>query len=266
MPRRQAREIFDAFVAGHPRRVAALLEEVGNRGGPVERLDFTRASLTPLWIWFLEARDPLAGRSRPERRIAEPATEAWWAPYHPTWYRELGDALAVIATMISAYFFECIRRARPGAEWVFGRHSENRNQPVLEIPGRGEMGYAVPLVAVLRALNPQTPPDEAPDGLRRLYDVWLGLDSEYEALARRSAEPLPRFAVQRAERGSFTHLITLADEIAHRGAVCERLLVGLTRSPDVELAVREDREVILVRAPAMTEERLTAIVEGHLPA
>lgn len=65
----------------------------------------------------------------------------------------------------------------------------------------------------------------------------------------------------RDEPGGYDFEIDLGDEVAsERSAKVDRLVRKLSRENGVSEVLREDREVILVRAPAWTAEALEAWV------
>ena len=160
----EAREVFDAFVRRHPARIDSFLTVAGRRAGPVDALDFSLASLQALWSWFVPAHRPTWFSSDPYRMPVTPiATEdlrpgdpvPWWAAFHWPWYLEMGPHLADLVDGFSAYVFECMIRARHGSEWRIGkgRSSANFQAPVLQLAGRGECEYSVPIIAVLHGLR-----------------------------------------------------------------------------------------------------------------
>jgi hypothetical protein len=77
LSRVDAQDLLEGHVAGHPGRVAMLLERVRSEGGPIEALDFSRASLGPLWAWILATSNPPARPATGEEMVAE-GELPWW--------------------------------------------------------------------------------------------------------------------------------------------------------------------------------------------
>ena len=146
-----ARALFDRFVADGPARIAAFLDAIQDLGGPADALDRSLCSLEVVWPWFL------ASAPAPTDHSSNAAQ--WWEPFHPQWARALGPERSVLATGLSEYVFACVIERAPGATWIVGRRSSVRRHPVLQIPGRGEMDYAVPLGFAVRAVTGDRPED-----------------------------------------------------------------------------------------------------------
>lgn len=78
---------------------------------------------------------------------------------------------------------------------------------------------------------------------------------------RGALESEPLFEIEETgdEPGGYDYEIWLSDEVAHiRSAKVDRLLRKLAREEGVEEVIREDREMILVRAPKWSAEDLEA--------
>ena len=223
-------------------------------GGPADALDGSLASLEPAWAWFLALP-------------AGPADEAphgppWWEPFHPQWARALGPERSVLATGLAEYLSACIVAQAPGATWAVGRSSSTRRHPVLRIPGRGEMGYAVPLGFVVRAVSGDLPADREPRALRRLAEIWLGLDEEHEAAIAALARPMEPWAVRAIHDPRFTHELSFDEGVAHRRMpFVARLIDSLRREPGIAEVVHEDRDVALIRAEGMPAAEISMLVE-----
>jgi hypothetical protein len=248
-----ARRLFDRFTAEGPARLEAFLDAVRDRGGPVDRLDRSLVSLEILWPWFLAAvRDP--GKFS--------AVEPWWVPFHPPWVRALGPGGAVMATGLSEYVFACVIANAPGSSWVLSRRASSRRHPVLVIPGRGEMDYAVPLGFAVRALSGDLPADREPRALRGLVEIWLGLDVAHEAAVASLRHPIEPWAVRAIDERRFTHELSFEESVAHqRSRTITGILRALAREPGILEVVHEDREVALIRAPDRTAAKIAGLVE-----
>ena len=243
MPPAEAREVMVGFIAAQPGNVERLRELLAGE------LDLGRDSLLPVGSWLIaEGRRPDA---------ADNAPGPWWAPFHPAWIDQMGAHAAGCATLASSYFFACVERARPDATWKLARR---HNEPELAVPGRGEISYSVPL-AVARRMIVGDGTEGGPEDLRSVYDRWLGLDPDHEELTRLLSEPLPDFIVYAVSEAEFTHAVAFADALAHRRSGAISRLAGELASHDgVESAVREDREVVLVRAPTLSVAGVDALV------
>ena len=268
----EAREVFDAFVAEQASRVASFVEDVRRRGGPADALDFSIEGLEPLWAWFVEAHRPDSGSADPYRmpdaadrlpgpRPGDPVP--WWAEFHPSFYAELGPMLADSVTGLSAYLFASVIRARPGSAWTMGkgRSSAHFRSPVLNVEGRGEWDYGVPIVTVLHALRGDHGKD-APGFLRQLLERLLGLDPAWEAEVARIAAPMAPVSVGPIQHARFTHAIDVDGVVAHRQeARVRRLLEVLRREEAIADVAWEDREVILLAARELSDADVQRLVE-----
>jgi hypothetical protein len=265
LPPAEARARLEAFVAGHDARLAGFVAEVKRRGGPADRLDASLESLDPLWDWIVAAH-PRGPNDTPfELPGGGPIPEPWWRVHHPPWADELGPYVAWLAAGFADYVFACILAASPGSRWALGRgrSSADFQHPVLQIAGRGEMPYVVPLVTAIRWLGAR---GSAAHGHppRKVLELWLGLDAEWEARIAERSRPRPVYAVEAlGEDDPFTHVVSFDDVVAHRH---ERRIAGLLQvladHPAVEEAVHEDREILYVRAPALSAADLEKIVAG----
>jgi hypothetical protein len=253
----ETKALFETYVAGHSDRVAALLREVGERGGPIERLDFTRDSLGPLWAWVMENEPPPAGPVSDESmRGGEPP---WWYPFHPQLGQRIGPRLARLVTLVAAYLAETILRHRPGSTWVIGTdpNGADHNQPLLHVAGRGEfLPDSVLLVMANQWANRVI---ASPDRLLDVFDTRAGPDRP-----ERAARDLPveAFTLERDVAERFDTVISFDEVIAHEANDrIDQFVFSLAKATGVLAAVREDREIILVRAPRLTDLSVAALVD-----
>ena len=267
LPAREARAIFDGYVAGQPGRVAAFLAEVRRRGGPAEQLDYSLESLDPLWDWFIAEHRPRRWFGGAHRVPSSPTPDAimrsadppWWYDFHPPFGQELGPYLARLATGLADYVFACAFQARPASRWVVGRSSAHFRHPVLQIEGRGEVEYVAPIVMAVVGLRGERGTE--PEAPRRWLERWLGMDPAWEAEMERLVRPLGPYVVESIDGPRFTHQLSFDDVVAQRQErKIARLVEALTAEAGVEEAVHEDREVVLVRAPGLSASELELIV------
>ena len=254
-----ARALLEQFTAEGPARLDAFLASVRDLGGPAHALDGSLGSLEIVWPWFLEAATREQGPGL--------ADGPWWGSFHPAWVRALGTQGAALATGLSEYLVSCIIALAPTSTWIVGRRASNRRHPVLEIPGRGEMDYAVPLGFVVRALSGDLPADREGRALRRLAEIWLGLDEEHEALIASLARPTPPWAVRAIDEGRFTHELSFEESVSHlRARRIAGLLDTLRGEQGIVEVVHEDRDVALIRAADLSADDVAAIVRRLWPA
>lgn len=272
LPKSEARQIFEWFVSGREARTDAFVADVKRLGGPARRLDRSIESLEPLWKWYVAwVRGPwwlraMRGESW-HAMTAEGMRAAqdppWWYDFHPQWGQQMGIRIARLATGLIDYYFAVAERASAGPGWRMGspRRHPGYQAPLFDIEGRGERDYSLPLLMTLRALEASYG-GERREALRKLMEQWLGLDPAWEAEMRRLAEPLPAWHVLAVDHPNFTHQVSVRDDLAWRATRrVDRLVGALAAEPGVEEAVREDREVILVRATSLDEPRLLRLVE-----
>ena len=263
VPTREARRIFAGFMEGREERISAFVAEVAAHGGPAELLDRSLASLDVAWPWF--TRLHLSGAPDGPPKTAAPSAgpePPWWDRFNPDRTRVLGWRLAAAATGLADYFAACVEGAAPGAEWQISRARGTLHQPVLAIPGRGELPADLLVGTVVGAHAGIGNALRHPDALRRVAEVWLGLDPDHEARAAATARPLPPFIVEPEPGGRFTHRLTFDDEVAHRSQGRIRRLVRELRGlPANDEVVHDDREVVLLRARGSTSGELRDAVD-----
>jgi hypothetical protein len=264
---REARAIFDGYVAGQPGRLAAFVAEVRRRGGPAEQLDYSLDSLDPLWSWFIAEHRPRRWFGGSHRVPYSPTPDdvmrsgdpPWWYDMHPPFGQELGPYVARLVTGVADYVFACAMRARPASRWAIGRSSAHFRHPVLQIEGRDERDYAAPIVMAIVGLRGER--NTEPGAPRLWLEQWLGMDPAYEAEMERLSRPLGAYVVESIDHRRFTHQLSFDDVVAHRQErKIARLVEALAADAGVEEAMHEDREVVLVRAPGLSASELDLIV------
>ena len=185
----------------------------------------------------------------------------WWYEMHPQFGQEMGSYVARLVTGLADYVFACALRASPSSRWALARSSAHFRSPVFQIEGRGERNYASPIVMALLGLRGER--NTEPAAPRRWLEQWLGMDPVHEAEMERFARPLGAYVVESIDHVRFTHQLSFDDGVAHRQERrIGRLVDQLAEKPGVEVAVHEDRDVVLIRAPGLSGAELEAIVAG----
>ncbi|HET9349630.1 MAG TPA: hypothetical protein VFO13_10860 [Arthrobacter sp.] len=257
---------------------AALQEFLDERGPALERLreqlvadgqdpaallDGTPESLVPLWRWMLSRFTSLdtPGATDPGSvpRQAWPSWERYTFEEEPTLSVE---SLTLLDGLVS-YVAAVVQERAPLARWEVVRHPIKRyaynNHPVL-VSGKGEDHNflpGVPTVDARAALNGvrESPDDRMADYTLRLIERLNGPTEVTDA----PMEEEPPFEIEevRDEPGGIDFEIGLSDEIAHVYSLkVDGLVRKLARQDGILEAVREDRELILVRAPSWSAETL----------
>lgn len=100
-------------------------------------------------------------------------------------------------------------------------------------------------------------------GIKELGDLMRAVDfirhirGMFGDLDMPESEPLFEIEETGDDPGGYDYEIWLSDEVAHtRSAKVDRVLRKLSREEGVEEVIREDREMILVRAPKWSAEDL----------
>ncbi len=165
---KQEAEAYRAqFVDETPSALEWLSSEWAASGRDIAELDFSPASLTPLWEW---ART----RVRP-RAEGEPLTAA------PSWtgetklHRRLSNDTLRVLDATARYFAEVILRNVPGTTWSVGSAKTkgyvDQNWPV--VSGLADVVNPVRLVLVAASSGLDGVP-VSPNRLRELYDMRVG--------------------------------------------------------------------------------------------
>jgi hypothetical protein len=192
------------------------------------------------------------------------ADPPYWYEFRPPVGQELGPDLVRFTTLMGAYLIETIRRTFPDTTWLLGpeRRGADYNHPLLGF-GSGVMPDLVASVA-WRALKTGDRLESSPGRLRQLIEVRMPSPSQpepsgppYEIFDERDDDdegsvPGPHDWDLRIE---FDHVVAHEQE-GRVAAFVERL----GHAPGIVEAVREDREIVLVRAPTLSVETLEPIV------
>ncbi|MDP9982577.1 hypothetical protein J2W14_001969 [Pseudarthrobacter oxydans] len=224
---------------------------------PVALLDGTPESFVPLWRWMLSRLTSIdaPGATDP----ASVPREAW-----PSWERHTAEkeptlsleSLTLLDGLVS-YLAAVVRNRAPLARWEIARDPHKRyaynNHPVL-VSGRGENHNFLPGLSTVDARAALRGVRESPDDTIAVYA--RALIEQLGTAAGDTAEglePEPPFEIGdvRDEPGGYDFEIGLGDEIAHeRSADVDRVVRKLSREDGILEVLREDRELILVRAPS----------------
>lgn len=257
---------------------AALQEFLDERGLALERLrerlmadgqdpagllDGTPESLVPLWRWVLSR---LAGPDAPG--ATDPAAvprEAW-----PSWERYTTEeeptlsleSLTLLDGLVS-YLAAIVQDRAPLARWETARHPVKRyaynNHPVL-VSGTGGSHNFLPEVLMVDACGALLGVRESPEDAMAVYAREL-IEQLNEAGGGTAEATVvePAFEIEdvRDEPGGYDFEIGLGDEIAHeRSAYIDRMVLELSGEDGIHEVLREDRELILIRAPSWSSDAL----------
>jgi hypothetical protein len=267
---------------------AALQEYLDERGPALERLrerlaaddqdpavflDGTPGSLPPLWRWmlsrFTSVDDP--GATDP----ASVPRESWpsWKRYTYEDERTLSmESLTLLDGLVS-YLAEVVQERAPLARWDIARHPIKRyaynNHPVL-VSGKGDEHNFLPGLPVVSARAALRSALESPDDAMKDYALSLieRLNGpENNAVELMEAEPPFEVEEVRDEPGGIDFEIGLSDEIAHVYSLkVDWLVRRLSSKAGILEAYREDRELILVRAPSWSAGELESWLAPRLKA
>lgn len=228
-------------------------------------LDGTLESLVPLWSWALHR---LTTSEAPG--AIDPATvpRAEW----PSWERYTTEeeqvlsleSLTILDGLVS-YLAAVVQKRAPGARWEIARHRIKRyqfnNHPVL-VSGKGDIHHFLPELLAVDARAALLGVRESPEDTIAMYArEMIEQLNEAEGVIEKSPKLEPVVEVEdiRDERGAYDFEIGLADELAHaRSADVDQLVEDLSREQGIKKVLREDRDVILVRAPSWSPAALEA--------
>ena len=266
----------------------ALQEFLDERGPALERLreqlvadgqdpdallDGTPESLVPLWRWMLSRFTSLdtPGATDPGSvpRQAWPSWERYTFEEEPTLSVE---SLTLLDGLVS-YVAAVVQARAPLARWEVARHPIKRyaynNHPVL-VSGKGDDHNflpGLPTVDARAALHGtrESPDDTMEDYALRLIERLNG--PEKSSIELMETEPPFEIEEVRDEPGGIDFEIGLSDEIAHVYSLkVDGLVRKLSRQDGILEVVREDRELILVRAPRWSVGQLETWLAPRLRA
>lgn len=273
MTPRQAAVAFDEHLAERPAALEHLRAELAAAGMDADALlDGTPESLTPLWRWVAERILAIEDLDIPFVDGA-PAPKEW-----PGWARYGGvklvtpDVVVALLDGLVTYVEDVVLRGAPRARRAIVTHPVKRYH-AQHYPGFAGATGALTLPACRMV-------SATAGGLRRLQQPLKDstfTDYARNAIATLETEPEPRDDLPEPERllevmlddGEFD--VSLSEELAHEHSrAVDRMVKELRAQRGVRSAHREDREVLLVRAPDWTEAELerwlTEWLQRHVPA
>lgn len=239
---------------------------------PAALLDGTVDSLVPLWRWTLSR---LTWPDAPG--ATDPATvprEMWpsWERYttEEEWVLSL-ESLTLLDGLVS-YLVSVVGDRAPAARWDIARDRNKRyvynNHPVL-VSGTGENHNFLPEIPVvaaradLRGIRKSTDDKIAAYAQAVIDELNQGDSNAGEETVE--PEPLVEIDDIRDEPGDYDFEIGLSDELAHpRSAEIDRLIRKLSSEDGVKDVLREDRDLILVRAPSWSADALRTWITRHI--
>ena len=259
----EARAILELVERGHVERAQAFIDAVTRAGGPADELDGSIDSLVPGWSWLIAQPLPATPMLDREMRRHE---LPWWYPFTARHVaQQLGPELVWLATWAADYAALVVLRAVPAAGWTIGssRGGHDFREPLLRTAGP-ELDVHDRVARMLVSAH-EGKEHLAASGLRDAAVRWHWLtppatevEPEPEGPPFEVGFPAPRSLVGRL-MGRFPGPIeiTFTDAVAHRESRrVDRFVRALTGVQGVTGAVREDRELVLVRAPGVSERDL----------
>lgn len=257
----EARATLELVERGHHERAQAFIAAVAKAGGRADQLDGSVDSLVPAWSWLLAQPHPATPVRDREMRTHD----------LPWWYRfttrhvaqQLGPELVWLTTWAADYVALVVFRAVPAARWTTDSDRElllRTAGPAINVHDR---------VARMLVSAHEGKDNTAATDLRDAALRWHWFTPPP------AAEPTPEeppFAVDfPASRSLVSRLlgrspepieITFADAVAHRESRrVDRFVRSLRALPGVTGAAREDRELVLVRAPHVSQLDLRAAID-----
>jgi hypothetical protein len=186
-----------------------------------------------------------------------------WARYTIEDERTLSlESLTLLDGLVS-YLAAIALNHAPRARWEIARDRVKRyvynNHPVL-VSGRGDVHNFLPDVPVAQARASVRGTRESPEDRIAAYTRNL-IEQLHQAESvtgeAEEAEPLLEIEDIRDEPGGYDFEIGLSAELAHgRSRDLDRLVSELSGEDGVKKVLREDRDMVLVRAPSWSADKL----------
>ncbi|MGQ1837460.1 hypothetical protein ACT4S2_03270 [Kocuria turfanensis] len=270
MTKRQAAAAFEEYLTERPPALEKLRAELAADGlDPDALLDGTPQSLTPLWRWGASRITVVEDEDVPWDPEAPP--EPWW----PSWARYSSDIRhgtpVEVVTLLDgfiSYLGDVMAAGAPEATWQVCHHRVKRywlqNHPVLASPLSDSNIYPPHMVALEANIMRR-------HGAPLREDRFSGWANRVITELRGENEPVPvvdePLVEVRADGDDGVFDIGLHEEIAHEHSrKVNQLVKELATQPGILSAHREDREVLLVRAPDWDAAQLEQWVLNWLKA
>lgn len=242
LSRTEAMQLLSRVSADHQLRTDQLLSTVRATGGPSSELDFTLASLVPLWRWLVKRHQlPKVAAMDAELRHHDPP---WWYDFWPRYAVLLGPDLSTLATGTGDYAAACLMRAVPGSDWALGADRlADLRQPILRLGGRVPVSIHEDVVRLIHGAMSGDKRAKDPTALyafadRRVLAAQV-VQSDHEAESR-------PYRVISISDETFDYQITLTDEVAWDEEKAASFVANLRSNSRLERVIHEDREVILI--------------------
>ncbi len=261
-----AKEFFAGYVEQHPKRLAALGEELAGAGVDVgDRLDMSADSLVWLWTWVVannELPTPAMFYSEAERKEVEgvqPGLTSWYGfapePAHPDPERpllfvgsiRLSLDQARLGSLLAAYIVEMLSDEFPDVVWE--THSHTLHPGELKPCFGGVTSPEQSVQRLLLSALEGRPGAGDPDALLMWYLDCRDVLEDTPLLRDTLVDPDPDSEIEVTETGldDEPFMVEFDDEFAHaRSGQIDRFVRHLSRAHGVDWAERTDREVVTV--------------------
>jgi hypothetical protein len=254
LSKEEARALLQRYVAGRETQLAVLGAEMQRSGSPTVDLNFDRSSLVGLWAWFLASQTkPRKPATDEEMRATDPP---WWYDFYAPLGKTVGPSAGRLVSPIAAYLSEAILRARPASKWTLGTGRDDpglERAPVLAVAGgRRFLPDAVVLTYAARWARGESTSAEV---LSFLFGIYTGIP----VASVRPVSSAP-YSISRGRPNEFETEIVFDDEVAADSRI-DDLVEQLAPVAGIERVIREDREVVLVRAPSIDDSTLQSTVD-----
>jgi hypothetical protein len=256
LTKQEALALLRDYVGKRETYITELQSQMRRPGSAGIDLDFDRSSLVDVWMWFLATQQRPGGPVSDEQmRASDPP---WWYDFYSPLGRNVGPTVARLVSPIAAYFSETIVRARPASTWTLGSRRDDpglQRAPVLAVDGgRRFLPDAVVLTYAARWARGE--PAQR-DILSSLFGIYTGIP--FAAVHADSSMP---YSIARGRADDFETEIVFDEEVAAEDYLIDRLVERLAPVHGIDRVVREDREVVLVRAPTVDDETLRSTVDS----
>jgi len=262
--KRAAKEFFAGYVEQHPKRLAALGEELVRRGVDVgDRLDMSEESLVWLWTWVVanhELPPPAMFYSEAERKEVEgvqPGLTSWYGfapepahpnPEHPLLFvgsMRISLDQARLGSFLAAYIVEMLGEEFPDVVWE--THSHTHHLGELRPCFGGVTSPEQSVQHLLYCALEGRPGGGDPDALLMWYLDCRDVLEDTPLLRDTLVDPESEIEVTETGLDDEPFMVEFDDEFAHaRSGQIDRFVRHLSRAHGVDWAERTDREVVTV--------------------